>query len=87
VECIRAQPHSMQACGERPKWLRGALHTFGFLEWESELYRGVMRAGCCPFNLPGRWFHNMNVQVYWATVYHTYLKLIPGLCHACRTLC
>jgi hypothetical protein len=53
-----------------------ALHTFGRLEWESrsELYRGVMRARCYPFNIPGRRFHNMNVQVYWATV-------IPYLSH------
>ena len=25
-----------------------SLSTFGCMEWESELYRGIMRARCCP---------------------------------------
>ena len=29
-----------------------ALHTFGCIEWESELCRGVMRARCYPSNMP-----------------------------------
>ena len=41
-----------------------ALHTSGCLEWESERYRGVMRARCYPFNIPKRRFHNMNPQVH-----------------------
>ena len=28
-----------------------SLHTFGCLEWESEIYRGVMRARCYPFKV------------------------------------
>jgi hypothetical protein len=67
VECIHAEQHFTQACGERQNGC--LLHSFRCLEWESEdseLYRGVMRARWYPFNMPGRWFCNMNVQVYWA---------------------
>ena len=52
------------------------------------MYRGVVRAPYYPLNMPGRQFHNMNIQVYWATaipylshpypLYHTYLIHIPG---------
>jgi len=41
----------------------GSLRTFGCVEWESELCRGIMRARCYPFNLPGHRFHKMNIQV------------------------
>jgi len=41
----------------------GALTTFGCVEWESELYRGVMRARCYPWNMPKHRFHKMNPQV------------------------
>ena len=34
-----------------------ALHTFGCLEWESEMYRGIMLARCFPFNMLGHHFH------------------------------
>ena len=40
-----------------------ALTTFGCVEWESELYRGVMRARCYPWNIPKHRFHKMNPQV------------------------
>jgi hypothetical protein len=40
-----------------------SLRTFGCVEWESELYRGIMRSRCYPFNLQGHRFHNMNIQV------------------------
>ena len=30
----------------------GAVTTFGCVEWESQLFRGVMRARCYPSNLP-----------------------------------
>ncbi len=30
----------------------GALSTFGCVEWESELCRGVVRARCYPFDMP-----------------------------------
>jgi hypothetical protein len=38
----------------------GALTTFGCVEWESELCRGVMSARCYPFKLPKRHFHGFN---------------------------
>ena len=44
-----------------------ALHTFGCLEWESELYRGIMRARCYPFKMPKCRFHKMNPQVHHST--------------------
>lgn len=40
-----------------------SLTTFGCVEWESELYRGIMRARCYPWNMPGHRFHKMNPQV------------------------
>jgi hypothetical protein len=42
----------------------GALTTFGCVEWESELYRGVMRARCYPFDLPKKRFHSFNPKVH-----------------------
>jgi hypothetical protein len=39
------------------------LTTFGCVEWESQLFRGVKRARCYPFNLPKKRFHSMNPQV------------------------
>ena len=41
----------------------GALTTFGCVEWESELFRGVMRARCYPFDMPKRRFHGFNPKV------------------------
>ena len=32
----------------------GELTTFGCVEWESQLFRGTMRARCYPFNMPKR---------------------------------
>ncbi len=40
----------------------GSLTTFGCVEWESELFRGVMRARCYPFNMPKHSFHSFNPQ-------------------------
>ena len=43
-----------------------ALATFGCVdsvEWESELYRGVMCARCYPWKTPKHSFHKMNPQV------------------------
>jgi hypothetical protein len=40
-----------------------ALTTFGCVEWELQLFRGVMSALCYPFNLPKRHFHSCNPQV------------------------
>ena len=39
------------------------LQTSGCLEWESELYRGIMSARCYPFKMQGHRFHNMDAQV------------------------
>ena len=41
----------------------GALTTFGCVEWESELFRGVMRARCYPFDMHKRRFHGFNPKV------------------------
>ena len=41
-----------------------SLHAFGCLEWESKLYRGIMRARCYSFKMCGHRFHNMNPQVH-----------------------
>ena len=39
------------------------LHTYQFVEFESDLYRGVMRARCYPFNMDDHRFHDKNVKV------------------------
>ena len=45
--------------------LRGInIHTFNTVEFESDLYRGVMRAQCYPFNLDLHRFHGRNVKVW-----------------------
>ena len=41
----------------------GALSTFGCVDWESDLCRGVMRARCYPFDLPNHRFHGFNPKV------------------------
>ena len=41
------------------------IHTFTTVEFESDLYRGVMRARCYPFNLDRHRFHGRNVKVWW----------------------
>ena len=40
------------------------IHTFNTVEFESDLYRGVMRARCHPFNLDRHRFHGRNVKVW-----------------------
>jgi hypothetical protein len=58
-----------------------------------EMHRGVMRASCYPFNMPGgRQFHNVKVQVYWATVLPLFSHTCPWFMYAmieasCKTLC
>jgi hypothetical protein len=52
-----------------------ALTTFGCVEWESQLFRGVMCARCYPFNLPKKSFHSMNPQVGCTVIS---FKTIPG---------
>jgi hypothetical protein len=41
----------------------GALTTFGCVEWESQLFRGTMRARCYPFDMKNRRFHSFNPKV------------------------
>ncbi len=40
-----------------------SLLTFGCLEWESEIYRGVMRARCYQFKMLKHSYRGMNPQV------------------------
>ena len=56
----------------------GAVTTFGCVEWESQLFRGVMRARCYPFNLPKRRFHSFNPQVHCTLIHigtYQYVRL------------
>jgi hypothetical protein len=41
----------------------GSLTTFGCVEWESRLFRGVIRARCYPFDMPKRRFYGTTVGV------------------------
>ena len=41
----------------------GELTSFGCVEWESQMFRGVMRARCYPFDMPMRRFHGFNPKV------------------------
>ena len=45
------------------------LHTFNSLEFESDLYRGVMRARCFPFDMEDQRFHGKNINVFQYTYY------------------
>jgi hypothetical protein len=41
----------------------GVSTTSGCVEWESEIFRGVMCARCYPFNMPKRSFHSFNPKI------------------------
>ncbi len=41
----------------------GALTTFGCVKWESDMFRGVMRARCYLFDMPKKRFHSFNLKV------------------------
>ncbi len=41
----------------------GELTTFGCVEWQSQLIRGVMRASCYPFDMQKERFHGFNPKV------------------------
>ena len=56
-----------------------SLRTFGCLEWESELYRGIMSARCYPFNMRGHRFHNMNLQVHSQRLPQGYTTVLPRI--------
>ena len=45
------------------------IHTFQTVEFESDLYRGVMRARCYPFNMENHRFRGRNVKVCTYTWY------------------
>jgi hypothetical protein len=65
---VRAGPGSGWTAAELNHILQahvvdGTLTTFGCVEWESEQFRGVMRARCYPFKMSKRRFHGMNPQV------------------------
>ena len=69
---VRAGPGSGWTAAELNHILQahvvdGTLTTFGCVEWESEQFRGVMRARCYPFKMSKRRFHGMNPQVYSVT--------------------
>ena len=40
-----------------------SLECFGCVRWESDLYRGFMRAHCYPFKLPELRFYEQNPHV------------------------
>ena len=43
------------------------LHTFHTVEYESDLYRGIMRARCYPFDVQQHQFRVLNVKVsFWS---------------------
>ncbi len=41
----------------------GALSTFGCVEWQSDLCRGIICARFYPFDMPKHHFHGMNQKV------------------------
>ncbi len=64
----RAQPGSGWTPAELNSILQehvvsGELTTFGCVEWQSQLFRGSMRARCYPFDMPKKRFHGFNPKV------------------------
>ena len=55
--------------------------TFGCVEWELELRRGVMRARCCPFDMPKHHFHGFNPKVW---VHTCYMNVHTWYIHVCN---
>ena len=53
------------------------LHTFNSLEFESDLYRGIMRARCYPFDMDDHRFHGKNIKVVQLKFMyiHTYISV------------
>jgi hypothetical protein len=77
---VRAGPGSGWTAAELNHILQahvvdGTLTTFGCVEWESEQFRGVMRARCYPFKLPKRRFHGVNPQIYISVYTIIYLSV------------
>ncbi len=47
----------------------GELTTFGCVKWQSQLFQGVMRASCYPFDMPKKRFHGFNLRnVFMASI-------------------
>jgi hypothetical protein len=42
-----------------------SLTTIAYVEWETEFFRGEMRARCCPMDMQQRQFHGFNPKVYY----------------------
>ena len=57
----------------------GALTTFGCVEWESDFFRGTMRARCYPFDMPKRRFHSLNTKVCHSVLCTSYLHIPHSL--------
>jgi hypothetical protein len=58
----------------------GFLTTFGCVEWESELFRGVMRARCYPFDMPKKRFHGFNkVKLYEPSLTYLYVAAAENM--------
>ena len=51
------------------------LHTFNSLEFESDLYRGVMRARCYPFDMDDHSFHGQNIKVVQMKFMYTFIYI------------
>jgi hypothetical protein len=68
---IRICSYQLHAC-----IVDGVLTTFGCVEWESELCRGVMRARCYPFDIPKQRFHGMNPKVLYIHCTNMYIHVI-----------
>jgi hypothetical protein len=58
----------------------GALSTFGCVEWESELCRGVMSARCYPFDMPKHCFHGRNQKVMYTYCTNMYKLSYTSTC-------
>jgi hypothetical protein len=64
----RAQPGTGWTPAELNRILQdhvvhGELTTVGCVEWQSQMFRGTMRARCYPFKMPKRHFHGFNPKV------------------------
>jgi hypothetical protein len=55
--------------------VHGSLTTFGCVEWESELFRGTMRARCYPFDMPKLCFHSFNPKISHTVSYHAHVGI------------
>jgi hypothetical protein len=59
----------------------GTLTTFGCVEWESELCRGVMSARCYPYDMPKHSFHRMNPKVKYIHYTNMHIHVIFKYIH------